>query len=852
MAENTNYIGVAMGLDVTDLKHGLTVANQQIQAANSEFKAASAGMDDWRKSTEGITAKVKQLETVLASQNAKLSGIQAEYDEQIKVQEKLQKEYDDTVAAMGKNSKEAENLKSRLDAQKNTVHNLNVSLNNQKAVVAKTEKEFNNFSNVLQQAEEGTIDLEKVTINAKGELKEMGDAAADAGEKVEGGFGPAAAKAIGGGLAAIGGAIAGAVTAFFGLAESTREYREDIGKLQTAFETAGHTTEEATETYKELFSVFGEEDRAVEAAQQIAKLAKNEEEMAKMTNIATGVWGTFGDSLPAEGLMEAVNSTSKIGEVQGNLADALEWSGTNLDDFNDKLATMKTEEERSAYILDHLNGLYGEAADNYREVNKDIIEAQRAQSEMTDALAELGKIAEPIMTVLKNLATETLKEITPFVQMMGEGLRGAMEGTAGATEMLADGIGGIVDALLTRVTEMLPTVLQLILDLLPSIADTLLSALPSLLQVISDLAVQILNLLSTLLPSIVTKIVELIPILIEQLLLAVPQLLEAAVTLLMSIVQALPVIIESLISALPSLLETISSTLITAIPLLLEAAIQLFNAIIDALPVIIESLLVHLPRIVQTIIDFLIQSLPLLLDGAISLLMAIIDALPVIIDLLIVEVPKVVSTISSALIDNIDVLIQAAIDLFFGILEAIPEIQSELISQMPDIITSICEGLLNSIDDMIQAGKDLMAGLVDGIFDFDFKGAISGLGDKVVGAFNKVFDSHSPSRLIEDNVGVNVGAAVVPSNPSALSQVKKRLNAFSEYVSENLGDIKANLDVGGDVASGGAVRGVSRSTVINAGMTVNYNGNLSRKKLKQLENDNYTAVKLRLQAEGAI
>ena len=284
MAENTNYIGVAMGLDVTDLKAGLTEANKQIQVANSEFKAASSGMDDWRKSTEGLSAKVKQLDTVLGAQKAKLSGLQAEYDK--------------VVAAQGENSAAARNLK--------------IQINNQQSVVNKTQKEFDNFTDILRQAEEGTLDLEKAVINGKGELKEFGDAAGDAGKAVESNFGEGAAKAIGGGLAAIGSAIAGAVTGFFALAESTREYREDIGKLQTAFETAGHTTEEATETYKELFSVFGEEDRAVEAAQQIAKLAKNEEEMAKMTNIATGVWGTFGDSLPAEALMEARSESTRL------------------------------------------------------------------------------------------------------------------------------------------------------------------------------------------------------------------------------------------------------------------------------------------------------------------------------------------------------------------------------------------------------------------------------------------------------------------------------------------------------------------------------------------------------------
>jgi phage-related minor tail protein len=55
----------------------------------------------------------------------------------------------------------------------------------------------------------------------------------------------------------------------------------------------------------------------------------------------------------------------------------------------------------------------------------------------------------------------------------------------------------------------------------------------------------------------------------------------------------------------------------------------------------------------------------------------------------------------------------------------------------------------------------------------------------------------------------------------------------------------------GTTGSNGTARGHG-NTVINAGMTVNYNGNLSRKQIKQLENDNYTAIKMKLKTEGAI
>lgn len=192
-----------------------------------------------------------------------------------------------------------------------------------------------------------------------------------------------------------------AVSSIYGLAESTREYREDMGKLETAWESAGRSTELATDTYKQFYSVLGEEDRSVEAVNHLAKFVETEKDMQKWTSIATGVWGTFGDSLPIEGLTEAANETAKVGEVTGVLADALNWAGVNQDDFQTYLDKCTSEQERAAYITDMLNDLYGEAADNYRENNASIIDARLANSDYTDSLAELGEKIEPVTTAVQ-------------------------------------------------------------------------------------------------------------------------------------------------------------------------------------------------------------------------------------------------------------------------------------------------------------------------------------------------------------------------------------------------------------------------------------------------------------------
>lgn len=401
MADGTNYIGVAMGLDVSDLKAGISEANKQIQLANSEFKAASSGMDDWTKSTEGLNAKVKQLTTVLSMQQSKLAGLEAEYEK--------------VAAEQGESSEAARKLQ--------------IQINNQKAIVNKTERELNNYTQTLKDAESGSIDLTEVTLKSGKAFKKAGGQAKDAekdvddlGDSAKGagdGFtiaNGAISNFIADGLTALVGKLSDATKSLFTLSEETREYREDIQKLKTAFIDAKHTTEQATDTYKELYSVFGEEDRAVEASQQIAALAKNEEQMTRMTTIATGAWAKWGDSLATESLMEGINHTAKLGTVQGTLADALEWCGINVDDFNAKLEKKTTEEERSALILDTLEGLYGETAKTYKENNKSIIEARKATSEYTDEMAGLGEALEPVSTELTGLKTELAREFAPVIK----------------------------------------------------------------------------------------------------------------------------------------------------------------------------------------------------------------------------------------------------------------------------------------------------------------------------------------------------------------------------------------------------------------------------------------------------
>lgn len=233
-----------------------------------------------------------------------------------------------------------------------------------------------------------------------------------------------------------------AVDAIMYAAEETREYREDMNRLNTAFEQNSFTAENAKKTYNEFYNVLGESDRSVEAVNHLAQLCNSEQELADWTTICAGVAATFGDSLPIEGLTEAANETAKVGQVTGPLADALNWVGESEDEFNLKLAACRTEQERSALITETLTSKYQAAGDQFNELNADVIASREATAHYNDAMAELGAVADSVVTKMTDLGAGALETISAWVSenkdTINEFIDNAMQTLDGLAEVVFD------------------------------------------------------------------------------------------------------------------------------------------------------------------------------------------------------------------------------------------------------------------------------------------------------------------------------------------------------------------------------------------------------------------------------
>lgn len=273
--------------------------------------------------------------------------------------------------------------------------------------------------------------------------------------------GKVAAAGIGLVTTAAGTAVAGLLS----LEESTEEYRVAQGKLNTAFEAAGYSAETASQAYNAFYGILGDTDTATEASQLLAKLADSEEDVATWTNIAAGVSGTFGDSLPIEGLIEASNETAKVGEVTGSLADALNWAGISEDDFNAALAECTDESERNQLIMDTLSGTYDEASDAFYRNNEALVESRNNQAQLDETLAALG---ETVAEVKNNLLSEFLPAISDVAESFGD----MISGVDGADVAFSDAVSSLVQSAADKLPEFLSFGAQIMSSVLSGIIQS--------------------------------------------------------------------------------------------------------------------------------------------------------------------------------------------------------------------------------------------------------------------------------------------------------------------------------------------------------------------------------------------
>lgn len=379
----------------TEFKRSLSEANSNLKVMRSEMSLVDAEFKGQANSMDALTAKNKIL--------------RREQEQQAEKVKALERAVKDAAEAYGENDKRTDNYRQQLNRAK---------------------KELIDMNDALDENEKYLDEARKSADKCASSIDEFGREVKDAGDNLGDGGGLLSQLGDLKGLLAGGAVVAGAKAvgdAIIGIVEDTEEYRKIMGTLEISSQQAGYTADETSEAYKRLHGVLGDTQTAATTVANLQAIGLSQSDLITLVDAATGAWATYGDSIPIDGLAEAINETIQTGKVTGVFADALNWAGQSEDEFNKKLEAANSTAERAQIVLDQLSSQnLPDAGQAWRDANGDLIKYNESQQNVDDAMAKLGERLAPVAAGIKNTFAGAVNIAIDTVEGWIEALQGAV------------------------------------------------------------------------------------------------------------------------------------------------------------------------------------------------------------------------------------------------------------------------------------------------------------------------------------------------------------------------------------------------------------------------------------------
>lgn len=631
-------------------------------------------------------------------------------------------------------------------------------------------------------------------------------------------------------------AALGAATAAIGkitteAVQSFADYEQLTGGMETLFkDSAGSAIENATQAYKTaglsmnnymetvtsfsaslISSLEGDTEAAVKYADMaIIDMADNANKMGTSIESIQNAYQGFAKQnyTMLDNLKLGYGGTKE--EMQRLLEDAQAISGIEYDissyaDVVDAIHVIQTEMEISGLTVEEAARLVEEGVLTEEEafqrlgttakeatttISGSISSMKAAWSNLLVAMADDNMPFEQYVTNFVNSVSTVMENLLPRISI-------ALNGCVQLINQLAPQIIAKIPELLNT---LLPTIVNAAIGLvnalvaaMPGIVSALMAALPTLIQGVQDLISGVVAVLPELLQTIIETAVTLVPMLAQAIIDMLPVLLDTGLAMIEGLAQSILEAIPVLIAALPELINSIVTFILGAIPQIIETGISLLTALVEALPTIIETIVAVLPQIVENIITNLLNMIPLIVDAGITLLISLVQALPTIITTIIDAVPKIVNSICDVFINNIDKIIDAGVQLFIALVSNLPTIITEILKAVPQIITSLVNAIGESVPKIAEAGTNLVKGLFNGISNAVswLYGKLSGWVSSVLSYIKSLFGIHSPATTtaefgmyVAKGLGVGIEENTDSATDAAATMGEKVLDTFSDVTDE--------------------------------------------------------------------
>ena len=413
------YIETVVKLDgEAEYKKALSNINGELKTLGSESKLIQAQFKGQANSMEALEAKgdnlrkqLQQQTDALAVQEAALKEARNAFGDYGEATQRYQQAVNRTKRYLIDLEDELKDNDKYLDEARKSTDKCAKSIDGFGKEVKETGTEINGFDNVISALIGG-----------------------------DGGQGLAGMKSMlakGFTAAAIVGTLKETSEAIMEVVDSTKEYRTVMGSLEVSSERAGYTVEQTEEAYMRLYAALGDNQAAATTTANLQALGLAQEDLMELVDATVGAWSLYGDSIPIDGLAEAVNETIRCGEVTGVFADVLNWgtkegetfgvtmreSTKENEEWNQKVAECKTAEdyfnlalsecstqaERQDLMMKALaEGGLSEAGREWRTVNEDVVKNNESLARYESAMGRLGEVLSPVADFLRNVLAASI------------------------------------------------------------------------------------------------------------------------------------------------------------------------------------------------------------------------------------------------------------------------------------------------------------------------------------------------------------------------------------------------------------------------------------------------------------
>lgn len=586
-------VGVRIGVEgEREFRTALSAINSQIRNLNSEMRNVVSSFDGMEDAEQSAAARSDVLNRSIEATQQKITLLSSQYDKASARLNELGEALSRAQQEFGQNSAQAARAQNAYNNQVRTVSELSRQIND-------ANTDLNRFQRELRDTGNAADDMGR-------ELRDSADEA--------GGFGSTLKNAI------VGGGISGAVQSLIGnitqLIDETTEYRKIMGTLEVSSQAAGYTTEQTTQTFQRLYGVLGDDQTAATATANLQALGLSQDQLVSMTDGAIGAWARYGDSIPIDGLAEAINETVKTSTVTGTFADVLNWAGTSEDEFNAKLQAAATPAERANIVLQELanQGLI-QSAEAWRNNNEALYEANIANNSLTDTMSQFAEILSPIVTTVKEGLNGVLQSVLGLVAVGQEGGIGAVfeqitTSMSGFAQNLAANLPGLMEmgsellnSIISGVAAALPGLVTSAGQIITGFLQGLTAGFPSVIQNGTEMLNNLTNGILQSIPALVAQLPQIITAFVNFISSALPQILESGVQILINLAQGIIQTIPQLVSQIPQIITAFTSTVASNLPKIIKSGVEILLKLADGIIQTIPQLVAKLPQIISAIVD---------------------------------------------------------------------------------------------------------------------------------------------------------------------------------------------------------------------------------------------------------